>query len=127
MLGPASVLQSDHRLAGHPLSPSKDWRPGFSIGLVPILTAGAYVPDDIGISSSAAPPGPYGPARCRLSRRRELRDYGVLRSTCIPGPLPTIPLGRIRAPRGQALPPIEESCQSAGTPLGICMTSSLFL
>src|SRR5829696_2113265 len=84
MLGPASVLQSVHRLAGHPLSPSKDWRPGFSIGLVPILTAGAYVPDDIGISSSAAPPGPFGPARCRLSRRRELRLYGVLRSSHSP-------------------------------------------
>src|SRR5215211_5793141 len=78
MLGPASVLQSDHRLAGHPLSPSKDRRPGFSIGLVPILTAGAYVPDDIGISSSAAPPGPYGPARSGVSA---VRGNGVLRSS----------------------------------------------
>jgi hypothetical protein len=81
MLRPASVLQSDYLLAGRPLSPSKDWRPGFSIGLVPILTGQAQkVPDDVSIPSSA-PPGPYGPARCRLSRRRELRIDGSLGSS----------------------------------------------
>src|SRR5215208_4808724 len=30
MLRPTSVLQSGYLLAGCPLSPSKDWRPGFS-------------------------------------------------------------------------------------------------
>jgi hypothetical protein len=94
MRRPASVLQSDHRLAGHPLSPSKDWRPGFSIGLVPILTGQAHnVADGISIPSSA-PPGPYGPARCGLSRRRELRVAGVLGSSVSRSVLSTVAIGK---------------------------------
>jgi hypothetical protein len=49
------------------------------------------------------PPKVYSP-ECVEGVFCELRQYGVLRSTCIPGPMPIIPLGCIMAPQRVGLP-----------------------
>ena len=96
--GPPRYYNPINRQAGRPSSPSEERRPGFSVRIGPLLRRGALLMYKLGNSHEftkhkkqiapfgAGPqplggPGPIGSVRSGLSRRREFRLYGVLRSS----------------------------------------------